>query len=130
MNISKWIQNDVSFTDASFNLDNAQKLTYRIKWIDNEDHYRYSDPQTLVSELGTDIFLSPNPANDQFELISPWPWQQISVYDVAGHVMAQEGKSSSRSISFNTKSWPSGVYFCEQQSETGQRVVKKMVIRH
>ncbi|MGD8306272.1 MAG: T9SS type A sorting domain-containing protein, partial [Ignavibacteria bacterium] len=106
-----------SFTDA--NLSGGNKFSYRLKQLDNDGSFEYSD--IVEVELVTEEYaLSqnyPNPFNPvtfvQFELPAETEVSLI-IYDMLGQevVTLVNGKMSAgiHTINFNARNLPSGTY--------------------
>ncbi|MEL6694858.1 MAG: T9SS type A sorting domain-containing protein [Bacteroidota bacterium] len=129
-NVSQLLSNQSQYIDSSFSKAEETTLTYRLRLVDLNGHFVYSEVQTLASHTETTLKLSPNPANASFMVTGLWPWQRIKVYDIKGNVMYQNASGESTRVKIQAATWPEGVYICEVWGQNGQRSISKVVVAH
>jgi len=124
------------FVDEGFD-GGTGKLFYRLKQIDYDGSYEYSDEIEVEVGLPTEFSLSqnyPNPFNPSTSIqyaVSSRQFVSLKVYDVLGNEVAtlvnEEKPAGNYTVEFNGIGLPSGIYFYRLQ--TGSFVeTKKMVL--
>lgn len=103
---------------------------YRLKQIDNDEKFVYSNIQSVLFPLEQSITISPNPAHNFIKInFGKTPTKNISidVSDVFGRKITQKITDQS-SIIIDVKSWAKGIYFIKinnnQQINTYKIVVQ------
>lgn len=125
---------DYSFTDL--NVSNGQYF-YRLKQIDSNGAFTYSDEVEAILELPTEFVLLqnyPNPFNPETTLeyeVAIDGLVLLTIYNLAGQEMVaivNEKKAAGRyRVRLNAENWPSGIYFAKLQS-TGHVLTRKMLL--
>jgi hypothetical protein len=125
-----------SYTDAGVSSGN---YAYRLKQIDNDGAYKYSQETEVTIAVPTEFTLGqnyPNPFNPtttiQYEIpVGTYGHTSLRVYDLLGReveVLVNETKEAgSYSVQFNASNFASGVYFYRLQSGLFS-AVKKLVL--
>ncbi len=123
-----------SFTDKNVN---SGLYSYRLKMVDLDGTFTYSDEQAVTIGLPREFSLSqnyPNPFNPSTKIEFSVPSDgrvQLKVYSLTGAlvktIMDEHKAAGYYSIDFNASQVPSGVYFYEL-SGGGHQIVKKMMI--
>ncbi len=124
-----------TFTDDLLGV-NLSKLYYRLKQIDFDGNFEYSDI-VEVEIAPSNYFLSqnyPNPFNPSTKISWQSPlggWQTLKIYDVLGNEVAtlvdEYNPAGKYEVEFDGSDLTSGIYFC--QLKTGSFVeTKKMIL--
>jgi len=127
---------DYSFEDNALP-DNANTIYYRLKQIDNDGQYEYSEIIEVSFNKPMDFSLNqnfPNPFNPETKI--SWQsqvdsWQKLKIFDILGNEVAtlvDEFKPAGYyEINFNAAQLGSGIYF--YQLKAGRFLeTKKMII--
>jgi hypothetical protein len=116
---------------------NSSNIKYRLKLIDNDGSYSYSQEIELTLNMPTEFKLyqnQPNPFNSSTIISWQSPvrsWQRLKVYDILGREVAtlvdEFRPAGYYKIEFNTSKLSSGIYY--YQLTSGEFVsVKKMLL--
>ena len=125
---------DYSFTDFEVS---GGKYFYRLKQIDNNGSFMYSDEIEVILALPTDFALLqnyPNPFNPtttlEFELATDG-LVKLNIYNLAGQFMTtafnQQKPAGRYRVQINAENWPSGIYFARLRSG-GKVLTRKMLL--
>ncbi len=79
--------------------------------------YNTSAPVVVKSN---EIWLQPNPAQTEIQILAGNDWEQLVVTDVSGRVMYREVNQQHRSTQLNIASWPKGLYFVHTGTVAGK----------
>ena len=125
-----------SFIDSELNL--AGNYYYRLKQIDNDGTFQYSDVLEIEVVL-TEFKLKqnyPNPFNPVTTIEYHLPVDSkitLKIYDVLGHeiviLLDEEKKAGSYKVVFDSKDISSGTYFYKLQADKYIDVKKMIVIK-
>lgn len=125
-----------SFTDRNINA--GMKYFYRLKQIDSDGSFDYSDVIEVLTGLPDKYELSqnyPNPFNPSTVINWSLPeagYVTLNVYNPLGEkvalLFAGEAEAGSYSVSFNAASLPSGVYIYQLKSENFS-AAKRMLLQ-
>ncbi len=101
---------------------------YRIKQVDFDEKFEYSEIVLVKNEIETEISIYPNPA-DGFIIVNSVSGididQQFQVYDAMGRLMNLEtSKENDYAVRLNTSSLESGIYFIKLSSGNIRKVIK------
>jgi hypothetical protein len=115
------------FTD---NTPAGNKNYYRIKAIAVAGTIKYTAIRYLVFVKGFEINVTPNPASNQFEIITNSDAvKQISISDAKGSPYYSQQNNLSNII-VNCSNWASGIYLLKINNiATGEVVTKKIIIK-
>lgn len=126
--------NHYSFIDED--IPNASVLYYRLKQIDNDGSYEYSNEVLVDNYVPSNFALHqnfPNPFNPSTKIkfvIPKSSFVNLKVYNVLGKEIAalvnEERPAGSYEVEFNATTLPSGVYF--YQLRVGSFVETKMML--
>lgn len=115
-------QQDYAFTDR---FAPKGKLYYRLKEIDVNGNYTYSEIRTVLTTGGMSLRVSPNPWQDYLEVQVKLPGHDrftLELLDLAGkRIKYQEEQSQIQqtfSYRFNTQNLSTGVYIIKIQADT------------
>jgi hypothetical protein len=101
---------------------------YRIKQIDLDGQFDYSEIVLSRNDLGSDIKIFPNPADDYIIVRSSIILddnQQFLVYDAMGRLInLSSSKESDYSLKLNSSSLEAGIYFIKLSSGNMRKVIK------
>jgi len=126
-----------SFTDNINELKSSDKLSYRLKQLDLDGTFEYSQEVEVIIEQPTEYFQSqnyPNPFNPTTKINYQIPelgFVTIKVYDVLGSevvtLVSEEKPIGNYEVEWNATGLPSGVYY--YQFKAGNFIQsKKMVL--
>ncbi len=126
------VSNDPAGSSYSFTEDNtaATATQYRIKMIDKDNHFRYTEIRS-VKGLGApfDFSISPNPSNGTTKVMSTdvSGSENIRVFDNLGRVVnTVTGNHSGNTVISGLQK---GVYFIRLTKQTsGEQVTKKLIV--
>ncbi|HZW70268.1 MAG TPA: T9SS type A sorting domain-containing protein, partial [Hanamia sp.] len=123
--------NDYAYEDNI--ADISVRLYYRLQQVDIDGRVTYSkivsiDPDNTTSGLA----IYPNPAKNYFNLISSTPEDlngaEISIVDLAGHVLLKQSLSATSSQKISISSLAKGMYLIKIVKATGsttQKLIKE-----
>ena len=125
---------DYSFTDFEVS---GGKYFYRLKQIDNNGSFMYSDEIEVILAIPTDFALLqnyPNPFNPtttlEFELATDG-LVKLNIYNLAGQFMTtafnQQKPAGRYRVQINAENWPSGIYFARLRAG-GKVLTRKMLL--
>jgi hypothetical protein len=100
---------------------------YRLKQIDYDGKYDYSEIVYVRNYLDTGISLYPNPAKEHITINSSniLTNQQFLVYDAMGRqINLSSSKENEYTVRLNTSSLESGIYFIKLSSGNLRKVIK------
>lgn len=129
-------QKEYSFTDAP---QEGTKFQYRLKQIDNDHKFSYSEIVTI--DIGTPAVYElkqnfPNPFNPQTTItykLSTEGFVSIKIFDIVGREVAslvnENKKAGSYEITFDGSRLSSGIYFCKMSSETYSSITKMIIMK-
>jgi Secretion system C-terminal sorting domain len=142
---NKW--NEIAYIDSknymnySF-IDNnitSHKYQYRLKAVDVEGNYKYSNKIDVITEIPSRYFLGqnyPNPFNPSTQInfqIEKKGLVTLKVYNILGQEVMQlinkQMDEGNYSISFNGNNLTSGIYFYRLNSGNYSAVKKMIVIK-
>ncbi|MFY7965851.1 MAG: T9SS type A sorting domain-containing protein, partial [Chitinophagaceae bacterium] len=111
----------------------GRRVYYRIKKVDNDGKYSYSDVFTIHTQLNTKFSVYPNPIKDNLTLqlsSNSNKKLQLTITDLAGRTLLQTNVTSNNGfINANVNSLTNGVYFVnlnvEDEILTAKIVVEK-----
>jgi hypothetical protein len=134
---------DYTFTDDLLNL--SQNLNYRLKQLDFDGNYRYSEEITIeLSEIVKEYKLEqnyPNPFNPSTTICYSIPTNvksemtdvKLVIYDILGKevvtLVNKKQKTGNYEVKFNASNLSSGVYFYRIQSGNFVQTRKLMLLK-
>lgn len=111
------------FMDVEKTISNVY---YRIKQIDNDANYSYSNVIHYVNQSEIEVVFSPNPITDELVIASSKNIEtEIEVYDISGKILFKSIYHDNL-IQINTASFPTGVLFIKV-NQNGMNTVKRVV---
>lgn len=124
--------NNYSYLDKS---PLAPKMFYRLKLLNEDGEYSYSETKVVTTETNIATAIYPNPAHGLVNaLFNANIAQQadITILDATGRtVLAQKQTllEGSNSIAINIAALARGIYFMKMRMENGEEVLKKLIIQ-
>jgi hypothetical protein len=126
-----------SFTDSK--LDGSGKYLYRLKQIDIDGEFEYSNVVEAVLKVPSDFVLNqnyPNPFNPsttiKFTLHEDSPLK-LSVFDIIGkevvELLDENMSAGYHSVNFDGSSFNSGIYFYRLETDKTTEIKKMMLIK-
>jgi protocatechuate 3,4-dioxygenase beta subunit len=108
---------------------------YRVRIVDNDGRYTFSEVRILLFGKGGQVLLFPNPATDVINIQLPESWQnkkvKIELYNQLGQaVISKTQLQASQVESLKISGLARGVYTVSLQREDGIREVKKFQVNH
>ena len=101
---------------------------YRLKQIDYDGKFDYSETVYVRKEIGSEISIYPNPTNDHIIIQSNNSLiddQQFLVYDAMGRqINISSSKEGEYAVRLNTSSLDSGIYFIQISSGNIKKIIK------
>jgi len=129
--------NNYAFTDNLF-LDNSQILFYRLKQIDYDGTFEYSNIIEVAVETPSAFLLSqnyPNPFNPETNIdyrIPEETFVNITLYDITGRKIKELLKEKKQPGYYTLKlkggDLSTGIYFYRLLTSNGYTIVKKLTI--
>jgi len=98
---------------------------YRIKTIDFDGSYQYSNVIRIHTKLLNDFQLSPNPAKESLSIISELNAANLTIIDINGIVVLTEKLRSNGNVDISNLA--EGVYLVRLEGAGGQRASKRLV---
>ncbi len=131
---------DYTFTDNLLNLNLSLNLKYRLKQIDTDGNYQYSDEISVeLSELLKEYKLEqnyPNPFNPSTEISFSIPQAgnvKLTVFNSIGQevatLMNQQMEQGNHKVKFDASNLTSGIYFYKLESGNFVSVKKMMLLK-
>ncbi len=115
-----------NFIDPDINQTGT--YNYRLKQIDNDGTYEYSDVVSVEVGIPSNFYLSqnyPNPFNPETRIDFTLPEKQLislRIYNTLGEIIVElvneEREAGSYSVTFNASNLPSGVYIYRLQTSS------------
>jgi len=125
-------QRNYTFNDNAQNI-NGRRVYYRLKKIDKDGKYAYSEVFTLHIPLNTKFSVYPNPANSFIKLQLNGTVSgkvTVQVTNALGNVLQQQTlQSAGNTITLNTQALPNGTYLVKLLINGGQFIQKVMIAR-
>lgn len=124
-----------SFIDAPL----SGKYQYRLKQLDNDGSYTYTN--TIVVDCNTSFDYAlhqnyPNPFNPETVISFSLPVSshiKLTIFNALGeavaHLLDKPMQSGHHSVTFNATNLPAGVYFCKMQSDDFSSVKKLLLLK-
>ncbi len=117
---------------------NALQLQFRLKQIDSDGNFSYS--QILTQELEPQKFQLtdnyPNPFNPSTIInyqLSGGSFVTLKIYDILGReikiLVSKHEDAGNYSVKFDAGDLPSGVYFCKLQADQFSEIKKMMLVK-
>ncbi len=117
--------NNYSLTDDTRSLPASQKIYYRVKKIDRDSKYGYTNTQLVKLSGNETIDLYPNPATDMVNIIGWNNVKQMWLYDMSGRTL-DEWSPVQPWIS--VKNLPGGSYILKATLRSGDVVTQRLII--
>jgi len=127
---------DYAFTDTPLE---GTSFQYRLKQIDTDGQFQYSDIVTVDIEIPTKFELNPNfpnPFNPATTITYNLPrdgFVTVKVYDIVGSeietLVNEEKRAGSYLVTFEGKNLSSGVYICTMSGNGFAKSIKMLMIK-
>ncbi len=105
------------------------KQFYRLKQIDNDGIFKYSDVATVFCSPGATVIVLPNPAASIVKIIAQ-DVTAIKLFNSAGVLALQATPSISNTHQVNVNNLPNGLYWLRLQLKDGSVVTEKIQVIH
>ncbi|MBK7692652.1 MAG: T9SS type A sorting domain-containing protein [Bacteroidetes bacterium] len=96
---------------------------YRLKIIDIDDQFTYSNTITVLNTSKVDISIFPNPVRNELKMVSSTPNFTYTILDIYGHEV-MSGYSNSTSVEVPTISLSKGMYVVQIETTTEHKTIK------
>ena len=114
--------NSYNATDNFSSLSNT-KIFYRIKQIDTDGKYSYSDVRTVMNTDKISLGIYPNPATDVVNIAAWANIKSMQLFDVSGRMLSDLKPQAVINVSVLQR----GTYILKVQMKTGEIVIEKIV---
>lgn len=101
--------NAYTFNDL---LNGNGKYFYRLRMVDNDGKFSYSDVRLIIVSEKAEIAIYPNPATDRLQVTSSMPMQSCRIVDMQGKEVLRVNTSSSQT-ELQVGKLASGIYLLE-----------------
>jgi hypothetical protein len=108
-------------------LQSARQIYYRIKQIDNDRKFSYTNVQLVKLTDKFIISVYPNPVRDIINILGWNTITQMQLYDVSGKKI-NEWQQPQPTI--NLSKIGNGIYILKAQLKTGETVEQKIIVQH
>ncbi|MBO6515890.1 MAG: T9SS type A sorting domain-containing protein [Bacteroidia bacterium] len=116
------------YQEMDMNVPNGV-IYYRIKQVDFDGNFEYSDVRFVIIDPTTKMLVFPNPANGTVHVhFKAGRNQEIRLTNLAGQEVDRFQLANEGGLSFETSNYPQGIYFL-RVSSGDETVVKRLVIR-
>lgn len=112
-----------------FEVQPNQKYYYRLKQVDLNGDYQYSNIVEAILSDKPIITVYPNPANEYVNILSSQGWKgkvNVKLYNLLGELI-NENTFDSQSIIYSLKGVAAGQYLLKIETENLQEVIKIVV---
>ncbi|HNP54049.1 MAG TPA: T9SS type A sorting domain-containing protein, partial [Ferruginibacter sp.] len=101
---------------------------YRLKPVDRDGSYHYSETRSVWWSHSTEIVVAPNPAKEKTVVYIPGNagWVDIQLFDPLGRLISRQQRTG-ETVSIDLFSLNRGVYYLIIESSE-QRVTRKIVV--
>ena len=130
---------EYSFIDKIKNNETAARYSYRLKQIDNNGLFKYSNEIEVAFNSAMNFSLEqnyPNPFNPSTTIRFQIPFEthvRLAVYDILGRVVKilfdEDTKAGLFTVNFNAGSLSSGLYFCKLETPSYSEVRKMLLLK-
>lgn len=116
---------DYNFTDST---PLGRRSYYRLKMVDLDGKYTYSQIRVVTSENSTITYAYPNPAADELTIDGLNGSEEIKVLDISGRTLIEGRNSDGKNKkTLNIRPLPNGVYLIKIQMPDGSSVSQKVI---
>jgi hypothetical protein len=125
---------DYNFTDNTVSTTDAAVVYYRLKMVDNNGKYVWSNITTVKtngSAKATTVTVYPNPTADfvNVNMNAETEAGQISIVDAFGKTVQTEMNQMNSSVQFDVRNLENGVYFIQILNNCGSTTSSKFIKR-
>lgn len=124
VNAKNQASNSYYYEDNLAFLHNNGQVDYRIKQVDIDDKFTYSEIRSIKLSKRNEISIYPNPVTDIINIAGWKSVAQIKLYDAGGRLLKEW--NTSQSI-INVNELKGGIYFLSVQLRNGNIVQQKIV---
>lgn len=106
---------------------------YRLKMVDQDGSFGYSDVKAISSTIASEVKIFPNPSSDYVHVTLAGSGSKTTVVlmNQTGQIVAQQATSNTATLaSFNVQNLKPGNYLVRVITETGVTEAHKIIISH
>lgn len=103
------------------------KSYYRLKMVDVDGKYTYSQIRVVTFENSTMMYPYPNPAADELTIEGLNGSEEIKILDILGRTLIECRNDGKNKKTLNIRSLPDGAYLIKMQMPDGSSVSQKVI---
>lgn len=119
--------NNYSFADDITTIQNSKQIYYRIKRVDTDNTFSYTNIQSVRLSSQDVVNIYPNPTDKMIYISGRYLVRQARLYDMGGKVLATW---SSIPAAIDVSGFSNGIYILKLQLISGNTTQQKLVIYH
>ncbi len=97
---------------------------YRLKQVDLDGEFSYSEIKTVFLQVSETVFLFPNPAKEELHVRSEGMLKELKITDLLGKTMYEQKNLETVQATLDLRTFPKGLYYLNVISETHDYVLK------
>lgn len=117
--------NYYSATDDIHLLQNYKRIYYRVKEIDLDNKYRYTNTQLVQLQADGIISIYPNPAKDVVNIVGWNKIKQMQLYDISGRKL--NGWKTAQPV-IRVDNLANGTYVLKAELRSGEMIEQKLLV--
>lgn len=108
----------------------AGYLHYRLRQVDFDGNFSYSEVVMLKNENSAIFTIYPNPATDVLNIRLTTPNSAVSKYELYNHIgqKVQSGNMSNQLLTISVKGLPAGTYLVTLRDDNGEIIAKSLTL--